>query len=104
MAVGDAREALDLLDRVLAAARSARRDGSLVEARMVRALAHHAHGDADSAAGDLAAALNSGVPAGWCQLFLDEGRPLTGRRRRGAEAAANARKGGRSRVAARRRA
>jgi LuxR family transcriptional regulator, maltose regulon positive regulatory protein len=73
---GDAREALGLLDRVLDAAQEAGRDGSVVEARLVRALAHRANGDADSAAADLAAALTGGVPAGYCRLFLDEGPPM----------------------------
>jgi len=77
VAEGDTREALDLLGRVLDAARAAGRDGSLVEAGMMRALAHHANGDADSAAAGLAAALASGVPAGYCRLFLDEGPPMT---------------------------
>jgi len=77
VAEGDAREALFLLDAVLDVARAAGRDGSLVEAHLVRALAHHASGDADSAAADLAAALTDGVPAGYCRLFLDEGRPMT---------------------------
>jgi LuxR family maltose regulon positive regulatory protein len=76
VAEGDAREALDLLDRVLDVARAAGRDGSLIEAGLVRALAHHARGDADSAAGDLAAALTAAVPAGYCRLFLDEGQPM----------------------------
>jgi LuxR family maltose regulon positive regulatory protein len=77
IAEGDARDALDLLDRVLDVARAAGRDGSLIEARLVRALAHQAKGDADSAAVDLAAALTDGVPAGYCRLFLDEGQPMT---------------------------
>ena len=89
VAEGDARAALDLLDRVLDVAQAAGRDGSLVEAGLVRALAHHANGDADSAAADLAAALTLGVPAGYCRLFLDEGQPMAdlleqARRRRGA--------------------
>jgi LuxR family maltose regulon positive regulatory protein len=42
----------------------------------VRALAHHADGDARSAASDLAAGLTDGVPAGYCRLFLDEGQPM----------------------------
>ena len=92
VAEGDAREALDLLDRVLDVARAAGRDGSVVEARLVRALAHHANGDADSAAADLAAALTDGVPAGYCRLFLDEGQPMAellgqARPRRGARGA-----------------
>ena len=76
VAEGDTREALGLLDRVLDVARAAGRDGSLVEAGLVRALAHAATGDADSAAADLAAALTGGVPAGYCRLFLDEGPPM----------------------------
>jgi LuxR family maltose regulon positive regulatory protein len=74
IAEGGAREAISLLDRVLDAASG--RDGSLVEARLVRALAHHAASDADAAEADLAAALADGVPAGFCRLFLDEGPPM----------------------------
>jgi LuxR family maltose regulon positive regulatory protein len=77
VAESDARAALELVDRVLDDARAAGRDGSLIEAHLVRALAHHANDDADSAAGDLAAALIAGVPAGYCRLFLDEGQPMT---------------------------
>jgi ATP/maltotriose-dependent transcriptional regulator MalT len=77
IAQGDAAEALSLLDRVLNAGQTAGRDGTLLEASLVRALAHHAHGDTDSARADLAAALTSGVPAGYCRLFLDEGQPMT---------------------------
>ena len=76
IAEGDAREALDLLDRVLHVAKAAGRDGSVIEAGLVRALAHRANGDADPAAADLAASLTAGVPAGYCRLFLDEGQPM----------------------------
>ena len=76
IADGAAHEALDLLGRVLAVAQTAGRGGSLIEARLVRALAHHANRDADAAAADLAAALSAGVPEGYCRLFLDEGRPM----------------------------
>jgi len=76
VAEGDAREALDLLDRALDLAQAAARNGSVVEARLVRALAHHANGDPQSATADLAAALVAGMPAGYCRLFLDEGPPL----------------------------
>jgi LuxR family transcriptional regulator, maltose regulon positive regulatory protein len=77
VAEGETRTALDLLDRVLADAHASGRDGSLVEAGLVRALAHHANGHADSATADLAAALSQGVPAGYCRLFLDEGEPMS---------------------------
>ncbi len=88
VAEGDAREALGLVDRVLDGARAAGRDGSLVEACLVRALAHHANGDDDAAAADLAAALTAGVPAGYCRLFLDEGQPMAELLERAARAAA----------------
>ena len=77
VAEGGVPEALPLLDRVLESAAASGRNGSLVEAGMVRSLAHHANGDAGSAVADLAAALAEGVPAGYCRLFLDEGPPMT---------------------------
>jgi LuxR family maltose regulon positive regulatory protein len=76
VAEGDAVAALDLVDRVLDAAQEAGRGGTLIEGGLVRALAHHANGDSDSAASELAAALAAGVPAGYCRLFLDEGQPM----------------------------
>ncbi|WP_432479888.1 LuxR C-terminal-related transcriptional regulator [Nocardioides sp. GXQ0305] len=77
LAEGDASTALGLLDRLLDTAQAADRGGSVIETRMVRALAHHACGDLESATGDLAAALALAVPAGYCRLFLDEGEPMT---------------------------
>lgn len=76
IAEGDAHEALHLLDRVLDAAQAAERDGSRVEANVVRALAHHANGDAQSAVATLSASLSDGLPSGYCRLFLDEGQPM----------------------------
>jgi len=70
-------QARALLDRVVDAAQAAGREGSLVEARMVRALARHAAGETDAAISDLAAALTDGVPGGYLRLFLDEGPPMT---------------------------
>jgi LuxR family maltose regulon positive regulatory protein len=69
-------QARALLDRVVDAAQAAGRAGSLVEARLVRALARHAAGDTDAALPDLAVALADGVPAGYVRLFLDEGPPM----------------------------
>ena len=77
IADGDPRAALAVLDPVLDAAQRAGRGGSVIEARLVRALAHRAHGDPDSAAADLAAAVSDGVPAGYRRRFLDEGPPMT---------------------------
>jgi LuxR family maltose regulon positive regulatory protein len=76
IADGHPRQALGLLDRIHDVAQAASRDGSVVEAGLVRALAHRANGDADAAAADLAAVLEIGVPAGYCRLFLDEGEPM----------------------------
>ena len=73
---GGIEQAGALLDRVVDAAQAAGRAGSLVEARLVRALARHAAGDTSAAITDLAAALTDGVPAGYLRLFLDEGSPM----------------------------
>jgi DNA-binding CsgD family transcriptional regulator len=66
-----------VLDPVLDAAQAAGRGGSVIEARLVRALAHRANGDTPSAVADLGVALTDGVPAGYCRLLLDEGPPMT---------------------------
>jgi LuxR family maltose regulon positive regulatory protein len=73
---GGIEQARALLDRVVDAAQASGRAGSLVEARLVRALARHATGDTSAAIPDLAAALTDGVPAGYLRLFLDEGPPM----------------------------
>jgi LuxR family maltose regulon positive regulatory protein len=70
------RDALGLLDRLVRAAESAERAGSVIEARLVRALARHAADQTAGATADLAAALTAGVPAGYRRLFLDEGPPM----------------------------
>lgn len=67
------QQARGLLDRVVDAARVTDRAGSLIEALLVRALAHGAAGDQEAALADLTAALTYGVPAGYVRLFLDEG-------------------------------
>ena len=68
--------AAQLLDRLVAAAESARRGGSIVEARLIRALTRQARGDRDAALSDLVSALAAGVPAGYVRLYLDEGRAM----------------------------
>ncbi|WP_152365373.1 LuxR C-terminal-related transcriptional regulator [Microlunatus speluncae] len=76
----DARQAppelIAMLGRVIEDAAAAGRDGSLIEARLVRALARREGGDPTGAHADLAAALEAGVPAGYRRLFLDEGPSL----------------------------
>jgi LuxR family transcriptional regulator, maltose regulon positive regulatory protein len=59
---GGIEQAGALLDRVVDAAQAAGRAGSLVEARLVRALARPAAGNTNAAIPDLAAALTGGVP------------------------------------------
>ena len=61
---------------MLDAARAAGRGGSVVEALLVRALAHHAAATPTRRSTDLGAALDAGVPAGYRRLFLDEGAPM----------------------------
>lgn len=73
---GTLEDVVRMLDRILRSAKAANRTGSLVEARMLRALAHAAAGNTEAALGDLAAAVTDGVPAGYCRLFLDEGAPM----------------------------
>jgi LuxR family maltose regulon positive regulatory protein len=70
------RDARAMLDRIVEAAQSADRTGSVVEARLIRALAHDALGEPDAAIADLMAALTVGVPAGYVRLCLDEGLPM----------------------------
>ncbi|WP_208813417.1 LuxR C-terminal-related transcriptional regulator [Micromonospora echinofusca] len=69
-------EALTLLDRSLGAAEGRGRDGSTVEILVLRALAHHAHGDLDRAMTALVRALGMAVPVGYARLFLDEAAPM----------------------------
>jgi LuxR family maltose regulon positive regulatory protein len=76
VAGGEIEPALALLDRIVEDAQAAGRTGSLVEARLVRALAHRADGDLDAALADLRPALADGIPAGYVRLFLDEGPPM----------------------------
>jgi LuxR family maltose regulon positive regulatory protein len=68
-----AAEALAIADRILQAAAAVGRDGSVVEARLLKAMAHHKLGEVPAAMADLSSAVAAAVPAGFRQLFLDEG-------------------------------
>ncbi|HET9859649.1 MAG TPA: LuxR C-terminal-related transcriptional regulator [Nocardioidaceae bacterium] len=69
--------ALALLDRLHAAAADAGRDGSVLEIRMLQALAHHAHGDVPRALAALGQALvETPEPDSYVRLYLDEGAPM----------------------------
>ena len=68
---------LGLLDRLHAAATDAGRDGSVLEIRVLQALAHHADGDLPAALAALGRALGEAPePDSYVRLFLDEGAPM----------------------------
>ncbi|MCU1572146.1 MAG: ATP-dependent transcriptional regulator, MalT-like, LuxR family [Micrococcaceae bacterium] len=78
--------ALDLLNRLHVAAEAAQRDGSLLEIRVLQALAHQVQGEKAQAADVLASALASAPePDASVRLFLNEGAPMTGLLRRAAQ-------------------
>ncbi len=66
-----------LLDRLHDAAAGTGRDGSLLEIRLLQALAHHATGDRDTALDVLSQAVElTPEPEAHVRLYLDEGRPM----------------------------
>jgi LuxR family transcriptional regulator, maltose regulon positive regulatory protein len=69
-------DALGLLDRLLASAREAGRGGTVVDAHLLRALAHDARGEQQQALAQLDHALTEGVRVGYVRQFLDEGAPM----------------------------
>ncbi|MCW2763159.1 MAG: helix-turn-helix transcriptional regulator [Marmoricola sp.] len=69
--------AVRLLDRLHDAADAAQRDGSLLELRVLRALAHHAVGEIDAALTVLSQVLRATPePESHVRLYLDEGAPM----------------------------
>jgi len=76
---GDAaelRSATALLESLLRAAETGRRDGSRLEILVVLALAHHAAGNPTAAFNALDDALAIAQPEGYVRVFLDEGAPM----------------------------
>jgi LuxR family maltose regulon positive regulatory protein len=67
----------DLLGRLLRQAHDSHRSGSVLEIRVVEALAHHRSGDPARALTSLAEALDLAEPEGYVGLFLDEGVAMT---------------------------
>jgi LuxR family maltose regulon positive regulatory protein len=68
---------LGFLDRMHAAAAHAGRHGSVVEIRMLQALAHHAHGDLPQALAVLdQIVVETPEPESYVRLYLDEGAPM----------------------------
>jgi LuxR family maltose regulon positive regulatory protein len=72
----DIEKALTLLDRLLAAAESGRRGASVIEALVLKALAHDAGQDATAALAALHRAVTLAQPEGYVRLFADEGAPM----------------------------
>jgi LuxR family maltose regulon positive regulatory protein len=70
------RPALRLLGRLLAAADSQGRAGSIIEIRALRALALAATGDQAPAATEVTRTLTLASPQGYIRVFADEGPPM----------------------------
>ncbi len=67
---------LGLLDRLHAAAAEAGRDGSVLEIRVLQALAHQARGDLPEALAALRRSFDTPEPDSYVRLYLDEGAPM----------------------------
>jgi LuxR family transcriptional regulator, maltose regulon positive regulatory protein len=70
------RRALALLERLLQAAVTQDRTGSVIEVQALRALALAAGGDEPAAVAALAEALTLACPQGYVRVFADEGAPM----------------------------
>jgi LuxR family maltose regulon positive regulatory protein len=67
---------MDLLERLLQAAKAGGRAGSVIEALVLQALAHQAQGDIPPALVSLERALTLAEPEGYIRIFVDEGQPM----------------------------
>ena len=76
LAQNDPEQALTLLQRLLGAAASQGRTGSIIEIQALRALALAACGDHVSALGALTEALTLACQHGYIRVFADEGAPM----------------------------
>jgi LuxR family maltose regulon positive regulatory protein len=76
----DADDSIDeagvLLERLLLAAEAGGRMGSVIEIRVLQALAHEAKGDIPPALASLERALTLAEPEGYCRIFVDEGSSM----------------------------
>jgi LuxR family maltose regulon positive regulatory protein len=75
---GGLAEALTLLERLGRAAEAGQRLGSLVEVRLLQALALQAQGHGAEAVAALDAALSLAEPEGYVRVFAEQGAPLAG--------------------------
>ncbi|MDP9244725.1 MAG: LuxR C-terminal-related transcriptional regulator [Chloroflexota bacterium] len=69
--------AIDLAERLLAAAQGGGRNGGAIDILVVQALAHHAIGDPAAALTSLERAVEQAEPEGYVRIFVDEGLPMT---------------------------
>jgi len=69
-------EAIELTERLLAAADDGGRQGSAIDILVVQALARHARDDAAGALDSLARAVALAEPEGYVRIFIDEGPPM----------------------------
>jgi LuxR family transcriptional regulator, maltose regulon positive regulatory protein len=74
---GSLRDALTLLDRLLAAAGEGGRIGTVIEVEVLRALAHHASGTREEALEALRHAVELAETDGWVRVFVDAAPGLT---------------------------
>jgi LuxR family maltose regulon positive regulatory protein len=70
------REAVELTDRLLAAADDGGRNGSAIDILVAQALARQALRDVDRAVESLVRAVELAEPEGYVRIFIDEGRPM----------------------------
>ena len=68
--------ATTLLERLLRAAETGGRIGTVIEVLVLRALAHQARGDLPSALASLRRALALAEPEGYVRIFVEEGPPM----------------------------
>ena len=69
-------KALYLLGRMVRQAEASQRNGSLIRALILQAVAFHAHNDSQQAAESLARALSLAEPEQPLRVFADEGQPI----------------------------
>ena len=69
-------EAIELTERLLAAADDGGRTGSAIDILVVQALARHARGDPAGALASLERAVALAEPEGYVRVFIDEGPPM----------------------------
>jgi LuxR family maltose regulon positive regulatory protein len=70
------REAVELLDRLLDAAASGGRTGSVIEILVLQSIAHQLGGRLPAAMASLERALTLAEPEGYIRVFVDEGAPM----------------------------